>query len=387
MYQSPEELEIEKRCLENSGIPYEQFEIDNVIIDEEGNYVRTFQIGMNQNNSKPPKEKMVIIHGYGGTAIMFWPVMKDLAEDYHLILVDQLGKGSSSRPEFTYENANDATDFLVGWVEKWRQTIGILNEKFILCGHSLGAYVSGHYTKRYPQYVKKLLLLSPFGVPKRTFTDEEFPEVFNSYTPPPGQFRPPLFMFKVTKKLWEKKWSPYAGMRKCCDCFLRFQLNGYIRRKFKEIIPWEHRLNYKEYLLQNIKKPGSTEYVIFVCFDHYLHAVLPLDDENCLRGLDIPISIVYGDIDWMSGVGTHDLLSSNPYKGTFSHQYVLEGSDHNLFFDNPTGLVKIIKDDLRNLHEFVPKMSIDPSDDLKLVHLIVEENEHRDIESQIDLMI
>ena len=110
-------------------------------------------------------------------------------------------------------------------------------------------------------------------------------------------------------------------------------------------------------------------------------------DENCLRGLEIPISIVYGDIDWMTGVGKHDLLSSNPYKGTFSHQYVLEGSDHNLFFDNPTGLVKIIKDDLRNLHEFVPKMSIDPSDDLKLVHLIVEENEHRDIESQIDLMI
>ena len=95
--------------------------------------------------------------------------------------------------------------------------------------------------------------------------------------------------------------------------------------------------------------------MIFVCFDHYLHAVLPLDDEACLRGLDIPISIVYGDIDWMTGVGTHDLLSSNPYKGTFSHQYTLEGSDHNLFFDNPTGLVRIIKDDLKNLDEFVPQ--------------------------------
>jgi len=102
------------------------------------------------NETHPHKEKMVIIHGYGGTAIMFWPVMKALAEDYHLILVDQLGKGSSSRPEFKYENATEATEFLVGWVEKWRERVGILNEKFILCGHSLGAYVSGHYTKRYP---------------------------------------------------------------------------------------------------------------------------------------------------------------------------------------------------------------------------------------------
>ena len=73
----------------------------------------------------------------------------------------------------------------------------------------------------------------------------------------------------------------------------------------------------------------------------------------------MPISLVYGDIDWMTGVGTHDLLSSNPYNGTFSHSYVLESSDHNLFFDNPAGLVKIIKEDLKNLHEFVPKVNTD----------------------------
>lgn len=110
--------------------------------------------------------------------------------------------------------------------------------------------------------------------------------------------------------------------------------------------------------------------------------MLPLDDENCLRGLDIPISIVYGDIDWMTGVGKHDLLSSNPYQGTFSHQYVLEGSDHNLFFDNPSGLVKIIKEDLSNLNEFQHKTNINCESVLpKLVQLIVEENENRDIEA------
>jgi hypothetical protein len=61
---------------------------------------------------------------------------------------------------------------------------------------------------------------------------------------------------------------------------------------------------------------------------------------------------------------------------------VLEGSDHNLFFDNPSGLVKIIKDDLRNINEFESKVSnksdiVNPKD----VQLIVEENENRDIES------
>jgi hypothetical protein len=61
---------------------------------------------------------------------------------------------------------------------------------------------------------------------------------------------------------------------------------------------------------------------------------------------------------------------------------VLEGSDHNLFFDNPAGLVKIIKDDLRNINEFESKVSVksdivNPKD----VQLIVEEDENRDIES------
>jgi cardiolipin-specific phospholipase len=49
---------------------------------------------------------------------------------------------------------------------------------FILCGHSFGGYLSGHYAVKYKKYVKKLLLLSPFGVPKRTFTDEEFEEIY-----------------------------------------------------------------------------------------------------------------------------------------------------------------------------------------------------------------
>lgn len=140
----------ERRCLENSGLEFEEFKIDNIIIDEEGHYVRTFQVGMQTDLDMPAKEKMVMTHGYGGSIVMFWPIMKELSKDYHLIMFDILGMGSSSRPEFTIENAVDANDFFVSWMEKWRQSIGILNEKFILCGHSFGGYISGHYAKRYP---------------------------------------------------------------------------------------------------------------------------------------------------------------------------------------------------------------------------------------------
>ncbi len=42
----PEYFEIERRCLENSGIPFEEFKVHNVEVDDQGHYVRTFEVGM-----------------------------------------------------------------------------------------------------------------------------------------------------------------------------------------------------------------------------------------------------------------------------------------------------------------------------------------------------
>lgn len=38
---------------------------------------------------------------------------------------------------------------------------------FYLAGHSFGGFICGHYAIKYPQYIKKLLMLSPVGLPKR----------------------------------------------------------------------------------------------------------------------------------------------------------------------------------------------------------------------------
>ena len=35
---------------------------------------------------------------------------------------------------------------------------------FYLSGHSFGGYLVSNYAVKYPQYIKKLLLLSPIGV-------------------------------------------------------------------------------------------------------------------------------------------------------------------------------------------------------------------------------
>jgi hypothetical protein len=39
-------LKYERRMIEHSGIPYEEFKIYNIKVDEEGNTVRTFEVGI-----------------------------------------------------------------------------------------------------------------------------------------------------------------------------------------------------------------------------------------------------------------------------------------------------------------------------------------------------
>ncbi len=76
---------------------------------------------------------------------MFWKIVKPLAERFHLIMIDILGMGASSRPEFTCKDEHEAREFFLGWLETWRRNMGCLEEKFILAGHSFGGFLSGHY--------------------------------------------------------------------------------------------------------------------------------------------------------------------------------------------------------------------------------------------------
>ena len=66
------------------------------------------------------KQRLVLVHGYGGSGIMFWKIIKPIAEKYYLILIDILGMGGSSRPKLEITECDQGEKFLVDWLEKWR---------------------------------------------------------------------------------------------------------------------------------------------------------------------------------------------------------------------------------------------------------------------------
>jgi pimeloyl-ACP methyl ester carboxylesterase len=76
--------------LKHTGLPVKDFKISNIIIDDQGNYIHTIEVGDKKNQT------LVLLHGYGGSGIIFWKIIKELASKYYLILVDIIGMGASS---------------------------------------------------------------------------------------------------------------------------------------------------------------------------------------------------------------------------------------------------------------------------------------------------
>ena len=82
-----------------------------------------------------------------------------------------------------------------------------------------------------------------------------------------------------------------------------------------------------------------------------MFAHLPLDSEDRLGSIPIAVSIFFGDRDWMKRKGQHKAIERNKFKGVYSHEHLIENSDHHMYFDNPEILVQKILEDLSNLDE------------------------------------
>ena len=168
---------------------------------------------------------------------------------------------------------------------------------FFLAGHSFGGYICGHYAKTYHHNIKKLLMLSPAGVVIK-------PENF-SYKKAKIKGKQ-KFVFKIAKRAWKNKWSPFGIMRKSGSLIgkqlIKFYMNRRMRSSLSGDEEFDHLLNY---LHQIFMREGSTEYAIYICFELGMWAKNPLEKDTVLGNpeIQIPISFFYGDQDWMDHLG------------------------------------------------------------------------------------
>lgn len=116
----------------------------------------------------PGSNPLVLLHGHSMAGAFFAGNIDALIDiGYSSVFVpDLLGWGRSSRPKFIGQRAEEAVDFFLSPLVTWLDILSL--PTFVICGHSLGAYLAHEYASRYPQRVRRLILTSPAAITRHT---------------------------------------------------------------------------------------------------------------------------------------------------------------------------------------------------------------------------
>ena len=308
----------EQSLLNLSGLQVgKEIEIINVKINFLGeNYIHTVVCG------DKSKEVLVILHGFGGSSVMNYKILKKLSESYHVYCIDLLGMGLSSRPRFKCTTTRETIDFFIDSLEQWRISLGI--DIFIIAGHSFGGYMACQYSVKYTERVKKLYLISPVGFTKANSEFNYEKEKERKMTFWERRFfnlRMEFFLGRMTvSQVVNKHYClvPLIGKRA-------------ISRRLK--ISSEHADLLFNFLTATYKLPDEAQQSL-----HYIinpNVIAYLSIEESIENLELPIVCFFGDKDWMNDIGAKRVHETNP---NFKLIYIKD-SGHQITMENPIELV------------------------------------------------
>lgn len=101
---------------------------------------------------------LVFLHGVGGHAEAYCKNITSLSAEFHTIAYDYVGHGRSNLKQMEY-----TPHVLVDHLKELLDTLDIANVN--LSGESLGGWVSGLFSSKYPERVERLMLNTAAGIP------------------------------------------------------------------------------------------------------------------------------------------------------------------------------------------------------------------------------
>ena len=99
---------------------------------------------------------VILLHGLGGSSVVWNFNIGPLAEKYHVVVPDQIGFGKSDKPLVNYR-IRTYVDFL----DQFCKQLKI--ERATLVGNSMGGWIAAMFTAAFPDRVDKLVLVDAAG--------------------------------------------------------------------------------------------------------------------------------------------------------------------------------------------------------------------------------
>lgn len=315
-----------------------------------GNWINEFEIERTVAGEETLND-LVVVHGYGAGLGFFYQNLDALSSvpGWRVHALDWLGYGRSARPKFKieakdpYDRIRETENFFIDSLEAWRKARGL--ERFTFVAHSVGAYLASAYSMKYPGHIKKLVLVSPAGVPRSPFsisakekakqqaaeTAEASGATLKTSVEIPGWFN----------YLWEQNVSPFFLVRGTGPLGPRV-VSGWTARRFANLPEREAKALHK-YVYMIFNAPGSGEYALNYLLAPGAFARWPLAE----RAKDISCETVwvYGQDDWMDLSGGVEAVEEiKRSTGTAPPMHIVEGAGHHVFMDNVEGFNKLVID-------------------------------------------
>ena len=111
------------------------------------------------------KETVLLLHGFGFGLAQWVPNWQTLCQHANVYAIDMPGFARSGRAAFS-GGGEEAVLYFIQMIEEWIKAVWSHESapKLVLIGHSFGGFIAVKFAMNYPQRVKQLILVDPFGV-------------------------------------------------------------------------------------------------------------------------------------------------------------------------------------------------------------------------------
>ncbi|XP_066581752.1 (Lyso)-N-acylphosphatidylethanolamine lipase isoform X2 [Prorops nasuta] len=291
-------------------------------------------------NEESPKTPILMLHGLGA-GVALWVLNLDaLSSQRPVYAIDLLGFGRSSRPTFSHE-AEKAEEQLVSSVEEWRREMKL--EKFVLLGHSMGAFIAAAYAIQHPERVKHLILADPWG-----FSERPDAATRKTYMAAPFWVKALIFVMQPLNPLWAVRVAGPFGQ------WLIEKMRPDIIRKFAPVLNDDTNV-ISQYLYQCNSQSPSGESAFRAMMLSFGWAKNPIVNRLDKLHSDIPLTLLCGSRSWIDNSAVE--LTKQVRPSSYVNVQFITGAGHHVYADKSEIFNKYVLDAC-NYADSLPDMSL-----------------------------